>query len=170
MKGAPRSGQPRLIGETKLAVASLTGPGLSMLELSKDRDQWKVSELWASKEFKPEFPDFVVHEGNAYGFDVSIFSCVNLSTGKRHWKEGRFGRGQVILLADQALLLVVSESGEAILLAAEAQGQKEFGRFQALDGKTWNNPVLTDGRLYLRNAEEMACYVMEPKHVAIHVD
>src|SRR5262249_22969146 len=150
------------------AVASLDGPGVSLLEVSKDGDRWKVSKLWVSKEFKPEFPDFVVYEGNAYGFDVSILSCLDLSNGKRHWKEGRFGRGQVILLADQALLLVVSEGGEAILLAADPQSQKEIGRFQALEGKTWNHPVLSDGRLHLRNAEEIACYLMEPlKHAAL---
>jgi outer membrane protein assembly factor BamB len=159
-RGAPRCGQPRLIAENKLAVGALDGPGISLIEVSKNGDQWNISPVWVSKELKPEFPDFVVHEGNAYGFDISIFCCLNLSTGKRTWKEGRFGRGQVILLADQAFLLVISESGEAILLAADGQEQKELGRFQALIGKTWNHPVIANGQLYLRNAEEMACYTV----------
>jgi hypothetical protein len=166
MKGTPRSGQPHLVDDNELAVAVLDGPGVSLINVSQEGGQWKVSPVWASKDLKPEFPDFVVHDGNAYGFDGSIFCCLNLATGKRTWKDGRFGRGQVILLADQALLLVVSESGEAILQAADAQARKELGRFQAVSGKTWNGPVIANGRLYLRNAEEMACYELEPKQQA----
>lgn len=166
MKGSPRTGQPHLVDGDKLAVAVLDGPGVSLISVTKEGEQWKVSPVWASKDLKPEFPDFVVHDGNAYGFDSSIFCCLNLATGKRTWKDGRFGRGQVILLADQALLLVVSESGEAILQAADAQARKELGRFQAVNGKTWNGPVIANGRLYLRNAEEMACYELEPKQQA----
>jgi len=160
IKGAPRCGQPRLIGENKLAVGALDGPGVTLLEVTKAGDRWNVSRLWTSRDLKPEFPDFVVHKAHAYGFDVSIFCCLNLADGKRTWKEGRFGCGQVILLDDQALLLVISETGEAILLAADPQAQKELGRFQAVHGKTWNHPVLANGRLYVRNAEEMACYAI----------
>jgi len=160
MKGTPRSGQPRLISDSALAVAVLDGPGISRIQVAKADDQWTVSPVWASKDLKPEFPDFVVHEGFAYGFDASIFCCLDLSTGKRAWKDGRYGRGEVILLADQSLLLVLSESGEAVLLAADPQQKKELGRFQALTGKTWNHPVVAQGRLYLRNAEEMACYLL----------
>ena len=63
-----------------------------------------------------------------------------------------------MLLADQALLLVLSEKGEAILLAADSRQRRELGRVQVLNGKTWNHPVIAHGRLYARNAEEMACY------------
>jgi hypothetical protein len=49
-----------------------------------------------------------------------------------------------------------------VLLAANPQRQEELGRFQALNGKTWNHPVVAHGRLYVRNAEEMACYDLQP--------
>jgi outer membrane protein assembly factor BamB len=162
MRGAPRCGQPHLVGENRVAVAILDGPGISLIDVSKKGDAWNVSPVWASKDLKPEFPDFVVHEGKAYGFDVSIFCCLDLATGKRVWKEGRFGRGQVILLEDQALLLVISESGDAVLLTADGKEEKELGRIHALNGKTWNDPTIANGRLYVRNAEEMACYLIEP--------
>ena len=47
------------------------------------------------------------------------------------------------------------------MLAADPTRHEELGRFQALDGKTWNHPVIAHGRLYVRNAEEMACYELE---------
>jgi hypothetical protein len=159
--GVPCS-QPHLIGGSKLAVATLDGPGTSLIEVTKVGDQWKVSPCWVSKDLKPEFPDFVVHDGDAYGFDGSIFCCLDLTSGKRAWKDGHFGRGQVILLEDQGLLVVTSETGEVILHAADAQSRKELGRFQALNGKTWNHAVVANGRLFLRNAEEMACYRLQP--------
>jgi len=58
---------------------------------------------------------------------------------------------------------VLSESGEVILLAANPEKLTELGRFQALNGKTWNHPVVAHGRLYVRNAEEIACYELPAK-------
>jgi hypothetical protein len=112
---------------------------------------------------KPEFPDFVVHDGHVYGFDVSLFCCLDAATGNRCWKAGRYGRGQVMLLPEQSLLLVLSETGEAVLLAANPERHEVLGRFKALEGKTWNHPVIAQGRLYARNAEEMACYELGAK-------
>ena len=160
MKGPPRYGQPRLIEENQLMVGALDGAGCSLIEVSKRAPNWIVSNKWKSRDLKPEFPDFVVHRGYAYGFDVGIFCCINLADGKRSWKDGRYGRGQVMLLPDQELLLVTAEAGELILLAVNPKERQEIGRFQALEGKTWNHPVVRGDRIYLRNAEEMACYTI----------
>jgi len=158
MPGAPRTEQPHLVGSAQLLAASLFGSGISLVDVNAEQGEWKVAEHWQSDGMKPEFPDMVVHNGHAYGFDISTFCCVDLATGKRMWKQGRYGHGQVILLADQGLLLVLSEKGEAFLLKANSQRHEELGHFQALHGKTWNHPVIAGGRLYVRNAEEMACY------------
>src|SRR5262249_59227112 len=100
----------------------------------------------------------VVHQGHAYGFDMRTFCCIELESGERRWRGGEYGRGQVVLLADQPALLVLTEKGEAVLLAANPERREELGRFQALKGKTWNHPVIAHGKLFVRNAEEMACY------------
>ena len=69
-----------------------------------------------------------------------------------------------LLLADQDLLLIVSEKGEVALVEANPNEYKELARFQAIEGKTWNHPVVAHGRLYVRNGEEAACYqLMETK-------
>jgi outer membrane protein assembly factor BamB len=158
MKGAPRTGQPRLMDGNKLLVAALGGLGTSLIEVTRNGDAWSASDKWDSKALKPEFPDFVVYQGHAFGFDVGIFCCIDLADGQRCWKEGRYGRGQALLLADQGLLLVSTESGELVLLAADPAAHRELGRFQALEGKTWNHPVVRASRVYHRNAQEMACY------------
>jgi outer membrane protein assembly factor BamB len=158
MPGAPRTVQAHLLGTSQLLAGTLTEPGVGLVEVTRQGEQWKVSDVWSTTQMKPEFPDFVVHQGFAYGFDGAIFCCIDLAAGNRRWKQGRYGRGQVMLLPEQSLLLVISETGEALLLAANPERHTELGRFRALSGKTWNHPVITQGRLYARNAEEMACY------------
>jgi outer membrane protein assembly factor BamB len=100
----------------------------------------------------------VSHEGYLYGFDGEIFTCRDLATGKRQWKKGRYGHGQVLLAADQGLLVVISEKGELALLKADSEKLIELAKIKVLDGKTWNHPVIAGGKLLVRNAEEMACY------------
>jgi outer membrane protein assembly factor BamB len=155
---APRSIQPRVVGTSQILVSSEADLGTALLDVARDGEHWTVTQRWASRDLKPSFNDFVIHDGHIYGFDGRVFCCVDLATGKRRWKEGRYEHGQVLLLADQGLLLVVSEAGTAVLLDATSERHRERGRFQALDGKTWNHPVLAHGRLYVRNGAEMACY------------
>ncbi len=66
------------------------------------------------------------------------------------------------MLADQGVLVVITEKGEAVLVSANPEKHDELGKFQAIEGKTWNHPTIVDGRLYVRNAEEIACYELKP--------
>jgi outer membrane protein assembly factor BamB len=158
MPGAPRTLQPHVVGPDQLLVGTFDGSGVSLVDVTKAGDDWSASARWTSKDLKPEFPDLVVHDGHAYGFDIDRFCCIDLSTGKRTWKEGRYGRGQVMLLPEKSLLIVVSEGGDIVLLKADPNRHEELGKFPAIKGKTWSHPVIAHGRLYVRNAEEMACY------------
>src|SRR6476659_7938082 len=101
-----------------------------------------AEEVWTSPGLKPYFNDFVVHEGHAFGFDGGILACIDLEDGKRKWKGGRYGHGQLVLIQDQGLLLVLSEEGELALVKAVPNQFTELARFPAIAGKTWNHPVL----------------------------
>ena len=133
------------LGTRRIAVAH--GPG-----------GWTVEERWTSRGLKPYFNDFVVHKGHAFGFDGSILACINLEDGERKWKGGRYGNGQLVLLPDQDLLLVLSEEGELALVGATTDQFKELARFPAIEGKTWNHPVLVGDVLLVRNGEEMVAF------------
>ena len=141
------SGAAGGIGTRRIAVAH--GPG-----------GWKVEERWTSAGLKPYFNDFVVHKGHAFGFDGGILSCIDLQDGKRKWKGGRYGYGQLVLLPDQDLLLVLSEEGELVLVVANPDQFTELARFQAIEGKTWNHPVLVGNVLLVRNGQEMVAFRM----------
>lgn len=160
--GSPRSVQPRTLGEGQVLVASEADLGTALLDVARDGDRWTVSPAWGTRKFRPSFNDFVLHQGHAYGFDGRLFGCLDAATGNVRWKEGRYGHGQVLLLQEPGLLLVLSETGEVILLRANPERSEELGRFQAIHGRTWNHPVLCHDRLYVRNAEEMACFDLAP--------
>jgi outer membrane protein assembly factor BamB len=158
--------QPAVIGDGDILFTSsdaMGGYGARRLALSHDTSGWKVEERWTSNGLKPYFSDYVVHKGHAYGFDGSIMSCIDLADGKRKWKGGRYGSGQVVLLADQDLLLVISEEGELALVKATPDQFTEVApKTPAIEGRTWNHPVIVGSVLLVRNGEEMAAFRLPP--------
>jgi outer membrane protein assembly factor BamB len=146
-------------GDILINTISMTGGlGIRRLAVARGPGGWTVEERWTSTGLKPYFNDFVLHKGYAYGFDGNILSCIDLSDGARKWKGGRYGNGQLVLLADEDLLLVLSEEGELALVKATPDQFTEVARFKAIEGKTWNHPVLVGDVLLVRNGEEMAAF------------
>ena len=152
-------GRHRRLGRPPIGGAR-PGPGhpLRRIAVAHGPDGWTAQERWTSAGLKPYFNDFVVHKGHAFGFDGNILACINLEDGKRKWKGGRYGNGQLALLPDQDLLLVLSEEGELALVAATQDQFREVARFPVLDGKTWNHPVLVRDVLLVRNDHEMVAF------------
>lgn len=153
-----RALQPQFVNGDSVLLPSGMGVGTGRIRITKIDDSLKAEVVWTSRELKPEFNDLVVFDGHAYGFDSAIFTCIDLETGKRKWKGGRYGKGQVLLVNDSGLLLVMGEQGEVVLVKADSTSPIELARFQAIEGKTWNHPVLIGDRLYVRNSQEAACY------------
>jgi outer membrane protein assembly factor BamB len=153
--------QPALTADGDILVNAITasgGIGTRRLNVSHGSGGWSVEERWTSNGLKPYFNDFVVHKGHAFGFDGNILACIDLEDGKRKWKGGRYGNGQLVLLPDQDLLLVLSEEGELALVGATPDQFRELARFPAIEGKTWNHPVLVGDALLVRNGQEMAAF------------
>jgi len=150
--------QPAVTDDGDLLVCVNIDSGIKRLRLSQQDGAWNIEERWSSKGLKPYFNDFVLHRGHAYGFDGRILACIDLADGERVWKGGRYGNGQMLLLADQDRLVVLSERGDLALVSATPDGFHELGRIPAIDGKTWNHPVVVGDLLLVRNAEEMAAF------------
>ena len=150
--------QPVLTAEGDVLIGDGEARGLRRVAVAHGSSGWSDEERWMSTGLKPFFNDFVVHEGHAFGFDGSILACIDVADGTRKWKGGRYGNGQLLLLADQDLLLVVSEEGELALVAAAIDKFTEVARIPAIEGKTWNHPVLVGDVLLVRNGEEMAAF------------
>ncbi len=149
--------QPALTADGDLLVSVSERNGIRRLAVTHGSAGWKVEERWTSVLLKPYFNDFVVHQGHAFGFVGPSLTCIDLADGQRKWKGGRFG-GQLVLLADQDLLLVLSERGVLALVMATPDQFTELARFPAIKGKTWNHPVLVGDVLLVRNAQEMCAF------------
>ena len=81
---------------------------------------------------------------------------IDPTDGQRRWKRGRYGHGQVILVED--LLLVLTESGEIVLVEARPDRHSELARLEVLEGKTWNPPALAAPYLLVRHDRQAVCY------------
>ena len=153
--------QPALIAGGDVLINTVDsggGIGTRRLAVGHGPGGWTVKERWTSKALRPYFNDFVVHKGHAFGFDGRILACIDLEDGTRKWKGGRYGNGQLVLLPDQDLLLVLSEKGELALVGATPDRLTELARSPAIEGKTWNHPALVGDVLLVRNGQEMAAF------------
>ena len=155
----PAMCQPQQAGPSSLIVPLGDGVGVARLNFEIDEtDNWQITETWTSNRLKPSFNDFVVHSGQVFGFDQNIFVSLNAATGQRNWKRGRYGFGQVILLPTTDQMIVVTEPGDLVLVAADPERHQESGRISALNDKTWNHPILVGNRLFVRSSTVAVCY------------
>jgi outer membrane protein assembly factor BamB len=167
--GGDRVVQPAIVdGGTAILIGTSFGLGTRKVVVARDGvGGWTTREAWTSRGLKPYYNDLVVHRGTAYGYDGNILAAIDVATGERRWKGGRYGNGQLLLLAEQELLLVVSERGELVLVRATPERFEEVARVPAIEGKTWNHPIVAEGVVYLRNAEEAAAFQL-PGFVAVY--
>lgn len=155
-----RALQPTVIGDDMILLPTPMSEGTRAIRVAKNGNQLAVEELWTSKHMKPDFTELIAHKGYLYGIDGSMFSCVDLRTGTRVWKDGRYGKGQSLLLESSDQILIAAENGRVVLLQADPAAHKEITSFQALQGKTWNHPVVVGDKLLVRNGAEAACYAL----------
>jgi outer membrane protein assembly factor BamB len=156
--GVARIVQPQVLNGDDLLIGTGLGVGLRRIHVTRSGDSFSTSEVWTTTRCKPYFNDFVILDNNLYGFDGAIYMCVSLDKGDVKWRARGYGSGQALLLADQKLLLIVSETGELSLVKAAPDKHTELTRFKVVDGKTWNHPVLVGNRVFVRNGAEVACF------------
>ncbi len=150
--------QPLLLPDDQILISSEAGTALVRVSLVDG--QWQVVEIWHNNRLKSSYANPVVRGDHVYGLDQGILACLEWKTGKRLWKQGRYGHGQLLLADD--LLVVLTEQGELVLVEAVPDAHHELGRVPGIAGKTWNNPVLVRGRALVRNHLEMACFDLSP--------
>jgi len=148
--------QPIVIGRNRVFVSSAYDKGAAVVEVTMSGPRGAVREIWRNNRMKNQFTSSVLHEGFIYGLDESILACLDAETGAVKWKGGRYGYGQIVLASGH--IIVLTEDGDMALVRATPDKHVELARFPVLDGKTWNHPAFSDGRLLIRNLKEMAAF------------
>lgn len=152
--------QPIVIGDQRVFYSSGYGGGAAVVELTKAGERFAVREVWRTNRMKNRQSSSVLHDGFIYGLDEGILACLDAATGELKWKGGRYGHGQVLLAGQH--LVIITEDGSLVLVAATPEGLRELARVPALEGETWNVPAFADGILLVRNTEEMAAFNLRP--------
>lgn len=148
--------QPAVIGDGDLLIVGET-QAIRRIKVTHDQGNWSAKELWTSEEIKLNFNDFISHKGFVYGFDGPSIACMDIRDGSRKWRGSPY-RGFSLLLADQDLLLMLTEKGDLALVGATPDQFSELARIPAIKGKTWNHPVMAGDVVVVRNAREMAAF------------
>jgi outer membrane protein assembly factor BamB len=143
-------------GRDRIFMSASYGHGAAVFELNRAGDRLQAKTIWENERMKNKFTSSVLHNGHIYGLDESILASVNAETGAQNWKGGRYGYGQLVLAGDH--LVVLTEDGDVVLVNATPARHEEVARFSAIEGKTWNHPVIAGGTLLVRNIQEMAAF------------
>jgi outer membrane protein assembly factor BamB len=156
--GNATTSQASLLTDGRMLLSKGYGAGAALWQLTAGQDGTiTTQELWANPAvLKTKFANHVIHQGFTYGLSDGILECIEFESGKKQWKKGRYGHGQILLVGD--VLLVQAESGDVLMVEATPDKVHEIAEFSAIDGKTWNNLCLFGDLLLVRNAEEAACY------------
>ena len=151
--------QPVALSGDRLFLSKAYGKGAGLFKVvADDADSaFRLQELWRNpRVLKTKFTNVIMHSGHAFGLSDGILECVRLQDGRRQWKRGRYGHGQLIGVGD--VILVQTEAGGLVMINATPSRLEEIGTLSALSSKTWNNPCLYGPFLLVRNAEEACCF------------
>lgn len=153
----PKVAMPVVLPDGRVLISSGYGVGSHLVQVHKDANgEWSTEKIWESKRLKSKFANVIIHDGHIYGLDDGVLACLDLETGARQWKRGRYGHGQLILAGN--LLVVMAENGDVVLLEPTPEAHRELSRFRVLNGKSWNPHAIAGEYLLVRNDKEAACY------------
>ncbi len=148
--------QPIMVDRNRFFISSGYGKGAALVEVKGSGNSFTASTIWENTNMKNKFNSSVLYNGYVYGLDEGILVCLDVNTGERKWKDGRYGYGQIILAGSH--LIVTSDKGDVALVKATPSAYTEVARFTAVQGQTWNYPAIAGGKLLVRNSNEMAAY------------
>lgn len=155
--------QPIVIAQSdrdRIFISAGYGHGAAVFEVIPAGGKFQTKTVWENQRMKNKFTSSVLHNGHIYGLDESILASINADTGEQNWKGGRYGYGQIMLTGNH--IIVLTEEGDVVLVNATPARHEELARFSAIEGKTWNHPAIVDGKLLVRNIQEMAAFDIAP--------
>lgn len=146
-------------------VTSGYGAGCMLVSVGPNN---QVEKIYENKVMKNHHGGVILLGDHLYGHSDSVgWICQNLLTGEEVWNEdGKNGSKGSVTLADGMLYCLHEGSGTCVLAEASPSGWKEVSKFKlepqttkrSNRGKIWTHPVISNGRLYLRDQEIICCY------------
>ena len=144
--------------DNKVFFASGYGTGGGLLNLTVQNGEVAASEAYFTRDMKNHHGGMVLVDGYLYGYNDQILTCLEFATGKMMWRDRSAGKGSVTYADGH--LYIQSENNAVALAEATSAGYSEKGRFEIPDKgqPSWAHPVISDGRLYVRNQDTLLVY------------
>lgn len=139
-------------------LSSDYGTGCALLKLTPAAGSVKATEVYFNRDMRNHYTTSVLVGDYLYGFSSSILTAMNFMTGQVAWRDRSVGKGNCTY-ADQRLYCL-GEEGVVGLIDPTPAGYKEISRFEIPRGgfNTWTPPVVANGKLYLREQDNLYCY------------
>ena len=147
---------PLFIAPDLVYAAGAEGVGASLVRITESDGKQVAEEVWQTRFMRNHFSSSIVHEGHIFGFDNATLKSLAVEDADLAWAKRGLGKGSLIYADGK--LVVLSDRGQLLLIEATAEGYVERGTVQALEGRSWTAPTLSNGRLYLRNHTEMVVF------------
>ena len=147
----------------KVFFTSAYGTGGVLLGLRATGQDVSAQEIYFTRNMQNHHGGVVLVDGYLYGFNNSILTCLEFETGKVMWRDRSVGKGSVAYADGH--LYVLSEDNVVGLVEASPKGYRETGRFSIADQgwPSWAHPVISGGRLFVRNQNVLASYDVRAK-------
>jgi outer membrane protein assembly factor BamB len=144
--------------DNKVFYTSDYGTGGGLLSLRAEGGEVKAQEIYFTREMQNHHGGVVLVNGYVYGYHNSILTCLEFATGKVAWRNRSVGKG-ALTYAD-GNLYILGEDFVVGLVEATPSAYREHGRFKIRDEglPAWAHPVVSGGRLYIRNQSVMTAY------------
>lgn len=139
-------------------LSSDYGTGAALLRLEPNGNRVTANEVYFTRAMRNHHSSSVLVDGTLYGFSSAILTALRFEDGTELWKHRSVGKGSLVH-ADGHLYLF-SENGVVGLAEATPEGYREKGRFEIPRGAlpTWAHPIISNGRLYLRDQDTIYAY------------
>jgi outer membrane protein assembly factor BamB len=147
-----------IFSDNKVFYSSSYGAGGVLLGLKAQGGAVTAQEIYFTREMQNHHGGVLLVNGYLYGFNNSILTCLEFATGKMIWRDRSVGKGS-LTYAD-GHLYIQSEDNVVGLAEATPAGYREKGRFRIADSglPSWTHPVVSGGRLYIRNQGRLTVY------------
>jgi outer membrane protein assembly factor BamB len=144
--------------DNKVFYTSDYGTGAALLGLTAQGGEVKAQQIYFTNQMQNHHGGLVLVNGYLYGFHQSILTCLEFATGKMMWRDRSVGKGTVVYADNH--LYILSENNVVGLVEATPAAYREKGRFRTADQgfPSWAHPVVSGGRLYIRDQGTLAAY------------
>ncbi len=147
-----------VFSDNKVFFSSNYDTGGALLGLTAQNGEVKAEEIYFTREMQNHHGGVILVNGYLYGFNNSILTCLEFTTGKMMWRHRSVGKGS-LTYADGHLYMQ-SEDNVVGLAEANPTAYRETGRFRIDDQglPSWAHPVVSGGTLYIRNQQTLSAY------------